>query len=84
MLRSPGCGCKPPDDPKRRRWHVRIDDGYKRVGQKRLKGAKIDADLDVHWVCMPKTSSKTPELNGLRWLVLEKFSFQLHSLRHHP
>jgi hypothetical protein len=32
---------------------------------------------------VPKTSSKTPELAGLRWLTLEKVSFQLLSLRHH-
>src|SRR5664279_5816773 len=30
---------------------------------------------------VPKTSSKTPELAGLRWLTLEKVSFQLLSLR---
>ena len=75
MPRSPGCGCKPPDDPKRRRWHVRIDGGYKRVGQKHLKGAKIDADLDVHWaLATPKITSavlwqETALVGELAWQV---------------
>jgi hypothetical protein len=56
-------------------------------GQRALAFAICSNSPKFCWItqlCVPKTSSKTPELAGLRWITLdwlEKVSFQFISLR---